>query len=100
MTTPEYIYLLQEREFVRSGEETYKLGITNKIHSPKFNKNINGGVLLYLSISNNSKETKQKILSIFKENFIQKKYNGNDYFSGNYTDMIKIIQNNNFLNLR
>jgi len=44
-----------------------------------------------LSICRNSKLCEEKILEVFKQTFIQEKFYGREYFSGNADDMIYVM---------
>ena len=88
-----YIYLLQEREFIRLNENTYKIGKTETTNLTRFNQYPNGSRLIFQTICNNCHNIEKKIIKIFKNKFIQKKEYGNEYFNGNYMEMIDIIYN-------
>ena len=90
-TMSNYIYLLHEREFIKSKENVYKVGMTKKDNLVRFNQYPNGSVLLIQLICNNCKLMETHIIKKFKECFKQKKEYGNEYFEGNYITMIDII---------
>jgi hypothetical protein len=87
----QYIYLLQEREFIKTKEYVYKVGMTKKENHERFNQYPKGSVLLFQLICNNCKNMEKLILKKFKENFKQRKDIGNEYFEGEYKLMIDII---------
>ena len=88
----EYIYLLQEREFIKSGEKIYKLGRTSKENLTRFYQYPKGSELLIQIKCKDSKKIEHLLINFFKENFIHhKKYIGNEYFEGEYKIMIDII---------
>ena len=95
----QYIYLLQEREFRKTKEYVYKVGMTKKENLERFNQYPKGSVLLFQMICNNCKNMEKLVLKNFKETFKQRKDIGNEYFEGEYKDMIDIIyltiKNNN-----
>ena len=95
----QYIYLLQEREFIKTKECVYKVGMTKKENHERFNQYPKGSVLLFQMICNNCKNMEKLVLKKFKETFKQRKDIGNEYFEGEYKDMIDIIyltiKNNN-----
>ena len=95
----QYIYLLQEREFIKTKEYVYKVGMTKKENHERFNQYPKGSVLLFQMICNNCKNMEKLVLKKFKETFKQRKDIGNEYFEGEYKDMIDIIyltiKNNN-----
>lgn len=86
-----YIYLLQEREFIKTNENIYKVGRTKKENYIRFNQYPNGSVLLFQMICNKCENIENQIIKIFKNNFKQIKYAGNEYFEGDYQKMIDII---------
>lgn len=86
-----YVYLLQEREFVNSGEDIYKIGKTKKLNFTRFKQYPKGSILLFQSTCNDCHTMEKTILSIFIKKFIQRTDIGSEYFEGNYKNMIKII---------
>ena len=89
--TTNYIYLLQEREFIKTKEPIYKVGMTKKENHERFNQYPKGSVLLFQMICNDCKNIEKHLINIFKEKFIQRKDIGNEYFEGEYKNMIDII---------
>jgi len=87
----QYIYLLQEREFIKTKEHVYKVGMTKKENHERFNQYPKGSVLLFQIICNNCKNMEKLVLKKFKETFKQRKDIGNEYFEGEYKSMIDII---------
>ena len=51
-----YIYLLQEREFVNTKEKIYKIGMTAQKNLARFKQYPNGSVLLFQMICNDCKK--------------------------------------------
>tara|TARA_B100001059_G_scaffold236345_1_gene286324 strand:+ start:1830 stop:3365 length:1536 start_codon:yes stop_codon:yes gene_type:complete len=89
--TTQYIYLLQEREFIRTNDNVYKVGMTTKENYERFRQYPKGSVLLFQMICNNCKNIEKLVLKKFKETFKQRKDIGNEYFEGEYKGMIDII---------
>ena len=87
----QYIYLLQEREFRKTKEHVYKIGMTKKENHERFNQYPKGSVLLFQMICNNCKNMEKLVLKKFKETFKQRKDIGNEYFEGEYKCMVDII---------
>jgi hypothetical protein len=87
----EYIYLLQTREFINKDEKIYKIGRTCKDNLTRFNQYPKGSKLLFQVICEESKEREKELLIKFREKYIEKKEIGNEYFEGNYNEMIKDI---------
>ncbi len=91
MTTTNYIYLLQEREFIKTKENIYKVGMTKKENHERFNQYPKGSVLLFQMICNDCKNVERHVVKKFKETFKQRKDIGNEYFEGDYRNMIDVI---------
>lgn len=99
-----YIYLIQEYRFVKTNKNIYKLGMTRQNNLEGVNQYPKGSILLLQTICNNGLFVKNKILQLFKNNFIHRKDIGNDYFEcEDYEDMITmmypIIRSNNTINI-
>jgi hypothetical protein len=90
----EYIYLLKEREFIKTREEIYKVGKTKQKNLKRLDAYPNGTVLLLYILCHDCDNTEKKILKEFKEKFIHKRDIGLEYFKGNSHDMIDIIVKN------
>lgn len=87
----QYIYLLQEREFIKTKEHVYKVGMTKKENHERFNQYPKGSVLLFQMICDNCKNIENQVIKLFKQNFKLRKDIGNEYFEGEYKNMIDII---------
>jgi len=98
-TLTNYIYLLQEREFVNINSNIFKVGMTTKLNHERFNQYPKGSKLLFQIICNDCKNIEKIILKKFKEKFNQQLAIGNEYFEGDYKIMIddiySIVKNNN-----
>ncbi len=89
--TTNYIYLLQEREFIKTKENIFKVGMTKKENHKRFNQYPTGSILLFQMVCNDCKSNERVIIQKFKETFIQRKDIGSEYFEGDYISMIDII---------
>jgi hypothetical protein len=87
----QYIYLLQEREFIKTKENIYKVGMTKKENHKRFDQYPKGSVLLFQMICNNCKNIERQIIKLFKEKFTRRTDIGNEYFEGDYKVMIDYI---------
>ena len=87
----EYIYLFQEREFIKTNEPIYKIGKTKQPCLTRLKNYPNGTLLLFQIKCNDCDKYEKLLISIFKEKFIQIKNLGYEYFMGNYFEMIVII---------
>lgn len=86
-----YIYLLKEREFIKTKENIYKVGMTRKENHERFNQYPKGSVLLFQMICNNCKNIEKLVIRRFKKIFEHRKDIGNEYFEGDYKIMIDNI---------
>lgn len=86
-----YVYLLQEREFIKTNENIYKIGRSEKENNKRFNQYPNGSILLFQIICINCVKMESEIIKKFKEKFIQRKDIGREYFEGDYKTMINFI---------
>ena len=90
--TTQYIYLLQEREFVNSKQNVYKIGMTCQENHKRFNQYKKGSILLFQIICTDCRLLEKNIIKIFKEKFKQRKEDaGSESFEGDFKHMIDII---------
>ena len=87
----QYIYLLQEREFIKTNEQIYKVGMTCKENHIRFKQYPKGSILLFQMICTNCKTIEKTIIKIFKHEFKLRDDIGSEYFLGDYNKMIDII---------
>ena len=71
----EYIYMLQEREFIKTKENIYKIGKTSQPNLKRIQNYYNGTILLFQKYCNNSTDIEKHILKYFsKKIYIKKRY--------------------------
>jgi hypothetical protein len=87
----EYIYLLQEREFIKSNENVYKIGKTKQENLKRIGNYPIGTILLFQIICNDCDTNEKELIKIFRNKYESRKDIGNEYFKGNYNDMIDDI---------
>ncbi len=87
----EYIYLLQEREFIRLNEPIYKIGKTKQENLKRIQNYPNGTRLLLQIICNNCDNLEKELIQLFKSKYKIQTDIGKEYFKGNHLDMIKDI---------
>ena len=87
----EYVYLLQEREFVKTKENIFKVGKTKQVNSKRLNQYPKDTVLLLQIICSDCDKTERSILNSFQIKYKQRKDVGNEYFEGDYKTMISGI---------
>jgi hypothetical protein len=87
----QYIYLVQEREFTKTGEPIYKIGKTKQENLTRFKQYSKGSRMLCQIISKDCDEDERILLSKFRESYIPRKDVGSEYFEGDYEKMIQDI---------
>ena len=88
-----YIYLLQEREFIKTDENIYKIGKTKQTNNKRFNSYPKGSILLFQVICEDCDLMEIELIKLFDINFEKCKQIGNEYFKGSYYKMIDLIYN-------
>ena len=88
-----YIYLLQEREFIKTKENIYKLGKSKQENLKRIQNYPNGTILIIQLVSENCDINEKNLIIIFKEKFTQRTDIGTEYFEGDKYEMISIIYN-------
>jgi len=89
--TIQYIYLLQEREFIKTNENVYKIGKTKQANLSRVSDYPKGSILLYQRICDNCDLYELQILKLFRKVYKQRTDIGSEYFEGEYLDMINNI---------
>ncbi len=87
----EYVYLLQEREFIKTGEPIYKVGMTKQEGLMRFKSYPKGSRLLIHICCTDSRTVEREIIKLFCEKFKQRLDIGFEYFEGDYKSMIKYV---------
>jgi len=87
----QYIYLLQEREFIRCKEPVYKIGKTKQPYLGRFMSYPKASILLLHIACDNCTDCEKLILEAFKVKYIQRLDIGYEYFQGNIDTMIQDI---------
>ena len=86
-----YIYLLHEREFIRTSEDIYKVGMSRQSNLERFHNYPKGSILLFQMECINCKFVESIVLQVFKDQFYKCLFYGNEYFKGNKKSMMDII---------
>ena len=87
----EYIYLIREREFIKSLEEIYKIGRTCQADFKRFDAYPkNSHLLLFIDVPD-CKCIEKILIKKFKGQFKHRKDIGNEYFEGDKCKMMKEI---------
>lgn len=84
-----FIYLLMEREFIKTNEHIFKIGYTSKDILARTNGYPKGSkIFCVFPVANNPE---LKLISQFKKTFIHRKDIGNEYFEGNFQEMFTTL---------
>jgi hypothetical protein len=89
--TTHYIYLLQEREFIRLGENIYKVGKTKQENTSRLKGYPKGSILLFQMECINCDLIEKIIINQFCVKFKHEPDIGAEYFKGLKHEMIDII---------
>lgn len=87
----EYIYLIREREFCRSGEMTFKIGRTAQEPSRRMAAYPKESELLIMLWAYDSVERERELLTIFRQRFTPATQYGAEYFTGDPAIMAWLI---------
>ena len=88
----QHVYLIQEREFVRTGEPIYRLGGTVRIKQKCREFPTDSKIITILRV-NDCVRAEKYLLTRFKERFVQRRDFGNKYFEGDEDQMTDEIRN-------
>ncbi len=91
MTTYSCVYLLIEREFIKTNEKIYKIGFSDKLNLHRFNQYPKESQLLVHIYTDNGRLCEKEILHTFKKIFKHRTDIGNEYFEGDYKKMRNIM---------
>jgi hypothetical protein len=91
----QYIYLLQEREFIKTSETIYKLGKTVQKCGRGFGERFKGypkgsRVLLVIEV-NDCNKVETDLIRVFKKEFKRRDDIGSEYFEGDINEMKRIL---------
>jgi hypothetical protein len=84
----QFVYLLQEREFVRSGENIFKIGKTTR-PSERIKGYPNGSILFLNLPCENCDVMEKKLIKHFDEKFVKKSEIGREYYEGELKNLIQ-----------
>lgn len=85
-----YVYLLREREFIKTGENVYKIGRTQKGFE-RVKSYPNGSELVFYIKCDDCMVLEKNLIRRFTELFEIKRDIGREYFEGDWKEMVKII---------
>lgn len=96
----EYIYLLQEREFIKTNEPIYKIGKSKQENLKRICNYPNGTRLIFQVICTGCDNIEKQLINIFKDKYEIQRDIGNEYFKGDYTLMIYDIYHHIYQNTK
>lgn len=92
------IYIIQEREFINNGENTYKIGKTTQNIAVRTRSYPKNSELIYTYPVSDCDNIEKIVIDTFNELFEKMDCYGNEYYRGNVRDMAEtineIIKNN------
>jgi hypothetical protein len=97
ISNAQYIYLIQEREFINSKKNIYKIGKTKQSNNKRFQQYPKGSILLLQLICEDCTAIENKLINLFKTKYTQCKDIGTEYFEGDKADMINTIYINTLI---
>jgi phenylpropionate dioxygenase-like ring-hydroxylating dioxygenase large terminal subunit len=83
----QYIYLIQEREFVKNNERVYKIGKTKQPNLNRFKQYPKDSILISQISCLDCDICEKQLLQIFKFKYLQKTDIGTEYFEGDHISM-------------
>lgn len=89
--TNNFIYLLREREFIKTGENIYKIGKTTQLGLNRFNMYPSGSELLLHLVCENCHTLERKIMDLFGKKYKRRLDIGSEYYEGKSSSMISDI---------
>ena len=82
-------YIIQEREFIKSGEEIYKIGKTTQEGTKRLTQYSKGSKIILLMEVENCHEFENQVKDIFNKKYQRRKDLGNEYYEGDKDEMVK-----------
>ena len=89
----QYIYILQEREFIKSSQNIFKIGKSKQENIARFKQYPKGSKLILQMICIDCDRVELKIINNFKLKYVQRTDIGREYFEGDVRQMIDDIYN-------
>lgn len=86
-----YVYLLQEREFIKSGEPIFKIGRTKQTGFKRFNNYSKGALLICHLLVEDSLRAENELIRVFSLHFNRKLDYGSEWFEGDIQLMRRIF---------
>ena len=90
MEPTNYIYLVKEREFIKTNENIYKIGRSKQENTKRFLQYPKGSELILQETCIDCIKTEKMIINEFKNHFIHRKDIGYEYFEGDYVQPTRV----------
>jgi hypothetical protein len=87
----EYIYLIREREFIKSNEQIYKIGKSKQENCKRTKSYPKGSILECVFRVDDCNQKEKDIITLLTTKYKRRKDIGNEYFEGDRNEMIKDI---------
>ena len=87
----QYVYLIQEREFIKTSENIFKIGKSKQENNKRINQYPKQSKLILQILCDNCDILEKELIISFKNKYNHRKDIGNEYFEGEHEDMIKNI---------
>jgi hypothetical protein len=88
-----FIYIIQEREFAKSGEDIYKIGKTRGLRN-RMGDYPKGSKIKFIIPCDDIDKTERELLILFDEQFVRMENIGREYFRGDLRGMIGLVIKN------
>ena len=86
-----YIYILQEREFIKTEEPIYKIGKSKQLNLGRFSQYPNGSILYFQLVVPDCDKLEKILIRQFKGKYRQRTDIGTEYFQGDVFKMMDDI---------
>lgn len=87
----DFIYLIKEREFLKTNEPIYKIGMTRTGPTKRVNSYPKGSRVVITVSVHDAVTSEKELIKQFKKCFKQRKEYGIEYFEGNESKMMQMI---------
>jgi len=95
----EYIYLIKEREFIKTNENIYKLGKSRQTNCRRIASYPKGSQLITIVPCSNCTSMEKTLLKQFRKIFIPRTEIGSEYFEGDLQKMLEMLHRESMNNL-
>jgi hypothetical protein len=86
------IYLLKEREFIKTNENIFKIGKSRQDGLKRIKQYPKGSDLLFITKSNDCDQDEKNLIKILSDRYKRRKDIGNEYFEDNNNEIENIVK--------